>query len=217
MTKILITYFDAFEGVPINPSDMVAHETKAKLATSAPESEIVLEKLPVTFDETGEQLRQAIKTYQPDAVLCTGVAVGRDKVSYERVAINLDDARIKDNAGQQLQDRTIVDGAPSAYFSTLPTRAAFEKVIQNKLPVELSYTAGTYVCNHVFFHALHATENTGIKAGFVHIPAITEIPESYARPGHRDTGGVEKHAPHLPLEKVAQAVELMVLETLYEL
>lgn len=214
MTRVLITYFDAFEGVPVNPSDLAAHETKSLLAVSASSTEVMLQKLPVTFDESGEVLRNTLEEVQPDIVVCTGVAMGRSKVSFERVAINLDDARIKDNAGRQLQDRTIMDGAPSAYFSALPTRAAFEQAQKKNLPVELSYSAGTYVCNHVFFHAMNATAGTAIKAGFAHIPAVTEVPESYALPGHQDTGGIERTAPHLPVEQVALALEILVLETL---
>lgn len=211
--RVLITYFDAFTGVPVNPTDLVAHRVQDILTATDPQLHVVLKKLPVAFDDAGAELRQAIEETQPELVIGTGVAVGRDKVSYERVAINLDDARIHDNRGRQVTDRSIVDGALAAYFSTLATRTAYEKAQAENLPVELSYTAGTYVCNHVFYHLMHLVEGTKIRAGFVHIPAVTEIPESYASPGNTDAGGRAGETPHLPADTVAQALALIVRES----
>lgn len=212
--RVLITYFGAFEGVPVNPTDFVAHRLTEDLAKGRPELELMLHELPVTFGLAGQELRRVIAEAQPDLIISTGVAVGREKVSYERVALNLDDARIKDNEGKQVVDQPIVDGAPTAYFSSLATRAAFTNAQEEGLPVELSYTAGTYVCNHVFYHLMQAVDGSGVRAGFVHIPAVTEIPESYALPGHRDTGGRAGEAPHLPADTVVQALRIILEESL---
>lgn len=214
MTRLLLTYFDAFEGVPVNPTDLVAHRVRELLAESAPQTEVLVQKLPVTFGESGQVLAQALEEHRPDVVIATGVAVGRDRVSLERVAVNLDDARIQDNLGRYRIDTEIVAGGPAAYFSTLPTRAAFDRVQGEGLPVELSYTAGTYVCNHIFYTLMHLLAASGQPAGFVHIPAVTEVPESYAAQGQKDAGGREGAAPHLPLAQVARVLELIALETL---
>ncbi|MDO4917243.1 MAG: hypothetical protein Q3974_06450 [Rothia sp. (in: high G+C Gram-positive bacteria)] len=149
--KVLITYFGAFEGVPKNPTYYLAHAVRQAVKDRSDLLvDIVLQELPVVFGESAQRLRQTLDAVSPDAVIALGVAVGRHKVSLERVAINLDDARIADTDGVQRRDAPIVPGAPAAYFSTLPTRDVVNKASALHLPVELSYTAGTYVCNHVF-------------------------------------------------------------------
>ncbi|MBM7051119.1 pyroglutamyl-peptidase I [Rothia sp. ZJ1223] len=214
MSTALITYFGAFEGVAENPTQQVAEYARAHLEQTRPHLNLVLAELPVAFDTSANELRQLIKAHKPDAVIATGVAVGRDKISLERIAINCDDARIADNAGDQRQDTPIIGGAPAAYFSTLPYRAIFSE-LGNTYPLEISNTAGTYVCNHVFFHLMHTLADTGIPAGFIHIPAIGNslIPQTLT--AHQDTGGVEgKTVPMLPLETVGVALSRAVELTL---
>lgn len=222
MTTLLLTYFGPFEGVPINPSQAVAFGAQEALAISAPHLSVEVHELPVEFAESSRALGELLECIKPELAISLGVAAGRDKVSLERVAINLDSARIPDNAGAQLIDQTIRGDGPEAYFSTLPTRAIFEELSSQQLPVELSYTAGTFVCNHVFYELMHATKGT-IPAGFIHIPlthveagggadAALERPQVTAS---ADAGGVEgKSLPTLPESQVVATIEQAILATL---
>ena len=170
--KILITYFGAFEGVAENPTAYLANELQLWAHAELPDTRLITAELPVIFGESRTELSRVLERERPDAVISLGVAVGRDKVSLERVAINCDDARIADNSGHQLRDTPIVPGAPAAYFSTLPIREIFNEAEACNLPVEISNTAGTFVCNHVFYALMHSLAGTGIPAGFIHVPAL---------------------------------------------
>jgi len=123
---------------------------------------------------------QAVAQHQPDVVLALGLAQGREGISIERVAINVDDARIPDNAGQQPIDTPVVPGGPAAYFSTLPIKRLAQGLQQAGHPVHISQTAGTFVCNHVFYALQHHLHGQGVMSGFVHLPAL---PEQAARAG----------------------------------
>ncbi|WP_237223398.1 pyroglutamyl-peptidase I [Rothia nasimurium] len=225
MTTLLLTYFGPFEGVPINPSQAVAFGAQEALAISAPHLTVEVHELPVEFAESSRALGELLERIKPELAISLGVAAGRDKVSLERVAINLDSARIPDNAGAQLIDQPIRGDGPDAYFSTLPTRAIFEQLISQKLPVELSYTAGTFVCNHVFYELMHATAGA-IPAGFIHIPLTrAEAGEgtdaTAGRPqvtASADAGGVEgRSLPTLPESQVIGIIEQAVLTALTQL
>lgn len=213
--RVLLTYFGAFEGVPVNPTDRLAHAVHAH-CEEHPEwaVEVILQELPVVFGESARRLNETIAAETPDAVIALGVAVGRNKVSLERVAINLDDARIADTEGIQRKDSPIVADAPAAYFSTLPTRAVVEKAQALNLPAELSYTAGTYVCNHVFYSLMHAVAGTTIPAGFIHVPALEfETKPQNQLVAHVDAGGVEGTAiPTISVEEAKQIITLAILE-----
>lgn len=198
MTTLLLTYFGPFEGVPVNPSQAVALGVRKALAVSAPSLSVETHELPVEFAASSRVLSDLLERIKPQLAISLGVATGRDKVSLERVAINLDSARIPDNAGAQLIDQPIRSDGPDAYFSTLPTRVIFEQLAAQQLPAELSYTAGTFVCNHVFYELMHATKGA-IPAGFIHIP-LTHVEAgggADAAPGRpqvtasADAGGVE--------------------------
>lgn len=225
MTTLLLTYFGPFEGVPINPSQAVAFGAQEALTISAPHLTVEVHELPVEFTESSRALGNLLERIKPELAISLGVAAGRDKVSLERVAINLDSARIPDNAGAQLIDQPIRGDGPDAYFSTLPTRAIFEQLTAQQLPVELSYTAGTFVCNHVFYELMHATKGA-IPAGFVHIP-LTHVEAgggAEAVPGRppvtasADAGGVEgRSLPILPEPQVIGIIEQAVLTTLAQL
>lgn len=170
--KILVTGFDPFGGEPINP----ALEAIRQLPTTIADATIHTLALPTVFHQSAEVLAQAMRQLQPDAVLCIGQAGGRTGLTPERIAINQDDARIPDNAGNQPIDTPIqVDGA-AAYFSTLPIKAMVAAIQQVGLPASVSNTAGTFVCNHIMYQALYlaATELPQTKAGFLHIPFMME-------------------------------------------
>ena len=151
MTKtLLITYFGPFPGVSVNPSGVIARQVADLLADESA-VRVVTREVPVSYAGSSEALGEILTDIRPDAVLSLGVAVGRDKVSFEKVAINLDSADIEDNDGVVRVDEAIAPEGREAYFSTLPVRASYERLRGVGLPVEISYTAGTYVCNHVFY------------------------------------------------------------------
>jgi len=171
--KLLITGFEPFNGQTINPSREVAAALAERGIAGAELRTLVL---PVDAERAPELLLEAMDAWRPDAALCLGEAGGRASISIERVAVNLLDFRIPDNAGHQPVDVPAVEGAPDAYFSTLPTRAMFQAVRDAGVPAELSMTAGTYLCNLASFRLLHyaATKDLGCRAGFVHLPFLPE-------------------------------------------
>ena len=165
---VLLTGFQPFGGEQVNPSwQAVSALHGARIAGHR----VVARELPVAFGTSLKVLRAALKETQPSLVICVGQAGGRAQLSLERVAINVDDARIPDNAGQQPIDVPVVADGPAAYFSTLPIKAMREALRGAGFPVEVSQTAGTYVCNHVFYGLMHALRRQrAVRAGFIHIP-----------------------------------------------
>ena len=177
--KILVTGFEPFGGSPLNPSEQVVRALagQGELAPEPVSRAIVTTAiLPVDRFRGPEALRSALERTQPDAVLCLGEAARRATLSIERVAINLMDYRIPDNAGQQVTDTPIVQGGPAAYFATLPVRAMLAAVQGAGVPVELSLSAGTYLCNQVFYELLHqlCDREPAVPAGFIHLPSLPE-------------------------------------------
>ena len=179
--RVLLTGFEPFGGAAVNPSwqavALVAAEPPPGIDVTALELECV-------FGRSVSQLRDAINAGEYDLILCVGQAGGRADISVERVAINLDDARIPDNAGNQPVDSQIVAGGPDAYFAPLPVKACVAAVRGIGLPASVSHTAGTFVCNHVFYGLAHylATERSGARGGFVHIPYAPEQVTAEAAP-----------------------------------
>lgn len=170
--KILVAAFDPFGGEKINP----ALEAVKKLEDTIAGAEIVKLEIPTVFQKSGEVLREKALEVKPDMILCVGQAGGRFALTPERVAINQDDARIKDNEGNQPIDVPIKeDGAP-AYFATLPIKAMVAKIKEAGVPSAVSNSAGTFVCNHIMYQALYlsAKELDNIPAGFIHVPYIPE-------------------------------------------
>lgn len=168
--KLLLTAFDPFGGSPINP----ALEAVKLVADNVAGVEIVKLEVPTVFGKSIATVGAAIEEVKPDAVLCIGQAGGRYDLTPERVAINLDDARIPDNEGQQPIDTAIFeDGAP-AYFTTLPIKAMVAKIREAGLPASVSNTAGTFVCNHLMYGVLYtlAKKYPGVKGGFMHVPFV---------------------------------------------
>lgn len=193
---VLLTGFQPFGGEQVNPSwQAVSTLQGARIAGHR----VVARELPVAFGTSLKALRAALKETQPSLVICVGQAGGRAQLSLERVAINVDDARIPDNAGAQPVDLPVVDGGPAAYFSTLPIKAMREALRAAGFPAEVSQTAGTYVCNHVFYGLMHAVRaRRALRAGFIHIPYSPA--QAAVHPG----------APSLAVDTVAEALRLAV-------
>lgn len=226
---LLLTFFGPFPGVPVNPTVALAEGAQRLLARMRPDLNVITRELPVSYDGSSTALRTALQDVQPDALISLGVAVGRDMVSLEQVAINLDSAGIEDNDGDQRCDEPIAPGGQEAYFSSLPVRASFERLRAAGEPVEISYTAGTYVCNHVFYEGQRISRELGlsIPAGFVHVPAICadgeedadgeETTKGVELTAHRDAGGVvrdEQGIPQLPESTVVRIIAEVASDTL---
>jgi len=171
--KLLLAGFEPFGGSAVNPSEQVV---RALAQESLPGIALHTAILPVDRVNGPATLIRAVQEYQPDAVLCLGEAPGRTAISIERVAINLMDYRIADNAGNQAQDEPIVPDGPAAYFVTLPVRAMLEAIRAANVPAELSLSAGAFLCNQVLYTLLHhlALNSPGIRAGFAHVPPLPE-------------------------------------------
>lgn len=195
---VLVTGFAPFAGETINPSQLIAQELDG---TTIAGHRIVGAILPTEFATSLASLQNLLEQHQPAAVLALGQAGGRAEISLERVAVNLIDARIPDNAGAQPVDVAVVENAPNAYFSTLPLKAMLAALHAEGIPAALSHSAGTFVCNQCFFGLLHLLESHTVstagaaRGGFVHVPYL---PEQAAR--HAD-------APSMTLSTMVQAVQ----------
>lgn len=181
MTRVLLTGFAPFEGSDVNPSWQAV---QAVVADPPPGVEVTAAELPCVYGDAADALRGAVEEADPEVVLCVGQAGGRPDITVERVAINVDDARIPDNSGAQPIDVPIVADGPAAYFTTLPLKATVAAVQEAGLPASVSQTAGTFVCNHVFYALMHllATERPDTRGGFVHVPYAPEQVTDRARP-----------------------------------
>ncbi|HFD2078559.1 pyroglutamyl-peptidase I [Serratia marcescens] len=196
MQKVLITGFEPFGGERLNPSWEVVRQLNDMELVG---TRIAARQLPCVFGAALEALNAAIDEVQPVMVLAIGQAGGRTDITIERVAINVDDARIPDNQGQQPVDEPIVAGGPAAYFSTLPIKAMVSSMREAGIPAAVSQTAGTYVCNHVMYGLLHRLSGQReVKGGFIHIPYLPE--QAAAHPG----------APSMAASTVLFALELAV-------
>lgn len=170
--KILVTGFDPFGGEPINP----AIESVKRLPDNIAGAEIIKLEIPTVRKKSLEKIEEAINEHNPDVILSIGQAGGRFDISIERVGINLDDFRIPDNEGNQTIDEPIFPDGENAYFVKLPVKAMVQNVQKNNIPASVSYTAGTFVCNHVLYGILYLIEKkyNGKKSGFIHIPFLPE-------------------------------------------
>lgn len=175
VSTVLLTGFDAFGGERINPSWLSVQALHGRRIAG---HRVVTAQLPTVFDESLHVLRGLLKQYRPALVICVGQAGGRSALSLERVAINVNDARIADNAAAQPVDTPVIPDGPAAYFTTLPIKAMLLTLRQAGVTAEVSQTAGTFVCNHVFYGLMHllATQR-GFKrtrGGFIHVPYLPE-------------------------------------------
>lgn len=190
--KIIVSGFDPFGGEKINPS--------IECVKALPEIEgveLIRLELPTVFKESAKRLNEVINEVKPDAVLSVGQAGGRPGITMERIAINVDDARIPDNISQQPIDETIQTKGAAAYFSTLPIKRIVKAIREAGIPVEVSNSAGTFVCNHIMYQALFAATKADkpFKAGFMHIPFIPEQTTD---------------KPSLPLEESTKALQIAI-------
>jgi len=169
--SILLTGFEPFEQEPLNPS---WEAVRALDGWQCEGASVTARQLPCVFGTALEVLGQLIDELNPVLVICVGQAGGRSQLSLERVAINVDDARIADNAGRQPVDQPIYSDGPAAYFSTLPIKGLVKAMRAAGVPAEVSQTAGTFVCNHVFYGLMHqlAAHAPKVRGGFIHIPYI---------------------------------------------
>jgi pyroglutamyl-peptidase len=173
--KILLTGFDAFGGATLNPSWLAARALHGRQILG---HTVVAAQLPTVFDASLGELNALLKKHQPALVICVGQAGGRSALSLERVAINVNDAPIADNAGAQPVDTAVKPGAPAAYFTSLPIKAMLADLQAQGVGAEVSQTAGTFVCNHVFYGLMHALatrrELKHTRGGFIHVPWLPE-------------------------------------------
>ncbi|WP_017460387.1 pyroglutamyl-peptidase I [Dyella ginsengisoli] len=196
--RILLTGFDPFGGETVNPSWEAVSALHGRRVAG---HRIVARQLPTEFAASLKALRRSLREERPAIVLGVGQAGGRSRLSLERVAINVNDARIPDNAGAQPVDEPVVAGGPAAYFSTLPIKAMLAALREEGLPAEISNTAGTYVCNHIAYAMAHYTaRQRGVRTGFVHIPFLPDQAVTHA------------HAPSMSLEDVRRGL-LVALRT----
>lgn len=187
MSKILLTGFEAFDKSALNPS--------AEIVKALNGDDLVTAILPVVFGQASSKLKELIELHKPTAVLCLGLAVGRSEITPERIAINLDDARIADNAGNQpLEQRIIADG-PDGYFSTLPIEKMVASMKAAGIPASISLSAGTFVCNHIFYVLQDYLKDSSVKSGFMHVPLMDEqrkeFPNLQTMPIRQMIAGVE--------------------------
>jgi pyroglutamyl-peptidase len=170
MKKVLLTGFNPFGGEKINP----ALEAVKLIKNDICGYKIVKLEIPTVFKKSIDTLKSAIINENPDIVICIGQAGGRYEISVERVAINLDSARIPDNEGNKPIDTPIFEDGQNAYFSNLPINAMVKKMLDNDIPSSISNTAGTFVCNHIMYGLLYLIEKEfpNIKGGFIHVPFL---------------------------------------------
>ncbi|MGE1560993.1 pyroglutamyl-peptidase I [Pantoea septica] len=197
MKTVLVTAFEPFGGETINPSWEAVRALEGKAIGGA---RIVARQLPVVFSDVLGVLYAAMDEVEPDLILSVGQAGGRSDITVERIGINVDDARIADNAGQQPVDEPIVTDGPAGYFSTLPIKAIVAAVRAAGIPASVSQTAGTFTCNRVMYGLLHRLHMQGnrVRGGFVHIPYLPE--QAAQHPG----------APSMARDHVMQALEIAI-------
>ena len=195
---VLLTGFEPFGGESVNPSQALLTELGGERVAKHRIEPLCL---PVNFQRAGSLLCDAIDALQPSIVLCLGQAGGRSRLSFERVAINLIDARIGDDVGDQPVDVPVIDDAPTAYFSNLPLKRMRSTCEAVGIPAELSLSAGSYVCNAVFFqlmHHLRHPDHHACRGGFVHLPWLPEQALRYP------------HAASMTIELMAKGIGLAI-------
>jgi len=191
---ILLTGFEPFDGAAANPSQDIARALDGRTIGGY---RIVGAVLSCAFATATPELRRLQRAVKPAVVINLGLANGRSEITPERVAINVDDARIPDNAGAQPVDRPIARRGAPAYFSTLPVKAIVAALRERKFPAGVSNSAGTFVCNHVFYELMRTLRREPqVRGGFIHVPATPEL----AKPGE----------PSLPLATMIEAIALAV-------
>ncbi|CBH20250.1 Pyrrolidone-carboxylate peptidase (5-oxoprolyl-peptidase) (Pyroglutamyl-peptidase I) (PGP-I) (Pyrase) [Acetoanaerobium sticklandii] len=194
--KVLITGFDPFGGEKINP----AWEAVKGIKDIIEGAKIIKLEIPTVFNKSIEKVKEAMELEKPDIVLCIGQAGGRYDMTVERVAINVDDARIEDNEGNQPIDIPVFEDGENAYFSNLPIKAMVEEIKGQGIPSSISNSAGTFVCNHIMYGVLYHINKTykNMRGGFIHVPFINEQVLD------------KKNQPYMPVEHITKALEAAI-------
>mgnify|MGYP000845983333 FL=1 len=190
MTTILLTGFEPFGNATSNPSGEIVKQISG--------DNIVTAILPVAYTQSAEQLLRLIEQHKPDVVICLGQAEGRTAITPEKVAINLDDARLADNEGVLRNDVKILQDGPDAYFSTLPVNDIVAAIKVQGIPAAISLSAGAFLCNHVFYVAQNKFVGSDVRSGFVHVPLMDSQAAEF--PG----------LPTMPLDQMVTAVRAML-------
>jgi pyroglutamyl-peptidase len=200
--RLLLTAFEPFGGETTNPSLEAA---RAMAGVDFPGAALTILELPVDRFAAIELASARLRALRPDAVILLGQATARYRVTPERVAVNVDDYRIPDNAGNQPAGEPIIDGGPVGYLSTLPVRAITERLLRARIPAAISNTAGTYLCNRLFYGVMHliATEGLPTIGGFIHVPFM-----------HEQALDKYPDVPSLARETIVEAVRLAIEVTL---
>lgn len=172
MNTLLLTGFEPFDHDVVNPSWEAVRQMDGLQLTD--DVRIVARRLPCAFATAPDTLIAFIEELNPAMVIATGLGPGRSDISIERVAINVNDARIPDNLGAQPIDTAVVEGGPAAYFSTLPIKSMVRAVREAGIAASVSQTAGTFVCNQVFYRLQHALAGSEVRSGFIHVPWLPE-------------------------------------------
>ncbi|MGL6114632.1 MAG: pyroglutamyl-peptidase I [Cetobacterium sp.] len=194
--RVLITGFDPFGGEKINP----AWEAIKGIKDTIGDIEVIKLEIPTVFHRATEVIMEGAKACEPDVIIAVGQAGGRYDMTVERVAINIDDARIADNEGAQPIDVKIYEDGENAYFSNLPIKAMVEEMKKEGIPASVSNTAGTFVCNHVMYSIMYHIEKNKIakKGGFIHVPYI---PEQVVD---------KKNVPYMETSRITKALEAAI-------
>jgi pyroglutamyl-peptidase len=190
----LVTGFEPFAGSSLNPSQLIVEA----LAAAHGDSEHIFAVLPVEYRLAGERLGALLEQHQPHTVICIGQAEGRNAISLDTRAQNLDDANLADNSGEKRTGRDISPGGPSDLSTTLPVDALLEQLEAGGIPAESSTSAGTFVCNHIFYLMQHQLEGSTVRSGFVHVPLVSEQASEFA------------DKPTMPLVEQVRAFEIML-------
>jgi pyroglutamyl-peptidase len=173
-STVLVTGFDPFGGSRTNPSWHAVHALNGRLVAGRL---VIGAEIPTVFDVSLQRLAELMEEHQPELVVCTGQAAGRSAISLERIAINVNDARIPDNAGAKPIDTPVIPDAPAGYFTKLPIKAMLQALLEEAVNAEVSQTAGTFVCNHVFFGLMHLLAQPRwqhVRGGLIHLPWLPE-------------------------------------------
>jgi len=190
MTKVLLTGFEPFGKATLNPSGEIVKRISG--------DNIITAILPVAYTQSAEALLALIEQHNPDVVISLGQAEGRTQITPERIAINLDDARLADNEGVSRIDEPILEDGPVAYESTLPIKEFVSAITAAGIPAAVSLSAGAFLCNHIFYVAQNRLKGTKVRSGFVHVPLMDEQAAEF--PG----------LPTMPLDQMVKAVRTML-------
>lgn len=190
MKKLLITGFDPFGGAAVNPSWMAVERLPDRVGEFA----LCKLQIPTAFAEAARAVLWQAAQFQPDVILCVGQAGGRGAVTPERIGVNIRDARIADNAGNQPRGEFVDENGPAAYFATVPVEAMAQAIRDAGIDATVSNSAGAFVCNDVLYSLLHHYAGTAVRVGFIHVPYVPE-----------------QGSPNMPLEAITAALEAAIL------